>query len=72
MEKGNRIIFDQDGGIVHQTGEMSGDVLPHKEITALYHIDIDYGSIDYTKYNVVGIDTKSFEPILEPINSEGE
>ncbi|HEK8705067.1 TPA: hypothetical protein STU26_003715, partial [Clostridioides difficile] len=47
MERGNRIIYDQTGKILLQTGEATGDVLEHDEITELHCIDIEYGSIDY-------------------------
>ncbi|OAO79813.1 hypothetical protein [Anoxybacillus flavithermus] len=67
MKIGNRIIFDQDGEIVYQTGEMQGGVLPRKEITELHHIDIDFGAIDYTKYRIVKIDIATKQPILEEI-----
>lgn len=67
MKVGNRIIFDQDGEIVFQTGEMQGDVLPRKEITSLDYIDLEYGEIDYTKYRIVGVNVETRQPILEEI-----
>lgn len=67
MEIGNRIIFDQDGEIIFQTGEMQGDVLPRKEITSLDYIDLEYGEIDYTKYRIVGVNVETRQPILEEI-----
>lgn len=70
MQLGNRIFYNQDGEILFEQGEMQGDVLPRKEITAVYHLDIEYGAIDYTKYKIVGIDTSTLQPILE--NTEGE
>lgn len=67
MKIGNRIIFDQDGEIIYQTGEMQGDVLPRKEITNLGYIDLNYGEIDYTKYRIIGVDVATKQPILEEI-----
>lgn len=67
MQIGNRVIYDQNGKIVFQTGEIQGDVLPRKEITELNYIDLEYGEIDYSKYRIVGIDVETKEPILEEI-----
>ena len=41
MQIGNRIIYDQDGQIIYQIGEMQGDVLPRKDITELNYIDLE-------------------------------
>ncbi|MDV9231042.1 hypothetical protein RZ898_009780 [Clostridioides difficile] len=67
MERGNRIICDQTGKILLQTGEATGDILEHDEITELHFVDIPYGSIDYTKNRIIGINIETKEPILEEI-----
>ncbi|MBJ8629129.1 hypothetical protein I5366_19690, partial [Clostridioides difficile] len=67
MERGNRIIYDQSGKIWLQTGEATGDVLEHDTITELHCIDIPYGSIDYTKNRIIGINIETKQPILEEI-----
>ncbi|HBG1718752.1 hypothetical protein ACRVX5_19130 [Clostridioides difficile] len=67
MNRANRIIYDQTGKILLQTGEATGDVLEHDTITKLYYIDIEYGSIDYTKNRIIGINIETKEPILEEI-----
>lgn len=64
MQVGNRIIFDQDGEIVFQTGEMSGDVLERKEITALNFVDLPYGAIDHSTHGIASIDVATQQPIL--------
>ncbi|WP_131745059.1 hypothetical protein, partial [Clostridioides difficile] len=50
-----------------QTGEATGDILEHDEITELHFVDIPYGSIDYTKNRITGINIETKEPILEEI-----
>lgn len=70
MQLGNRIIFDQSGEIVFQTGEMEGDVLPRKNITSLDYIDLDFGAVDLTKKRIVSIDPVSKKPVLEDIQVE--
>ncbi|WP_077727182.1 hypothetical protein, partial [Clostridioides difficile] len=50
-----------------QTGEATGDILEHDEITELHFVDIPYGSVDYTKSRIVGINIETKEPILEEI-----
>ncbi|SJW51996.1 Uncharacterised protein [Clostridioides difficile] len=65
MNRANRIIYDQTGKILLQTGEATGDVLKHDTITELHCIDIEYGSIDYTKNRITGINIETKQPILE-------
>ncbi|MDO0131855.1 hypothetical protein KLN18_12260 [Clostridioides difficile] len=67
MDRGNRVIYNQDGKIIFQTGEATGDVLEHDEITELHCIDVEYGSIDYTKNRIIGINIETKQPILEEI-----
>lgn len=67
MERGNRIICDQTGKILLQTGEATGDILEHDEITELHFVDIPYGSIDYTRNRIIGINIETKEPISEEI-----
>lgn len=50
-----------------ETGEATGDILEHDEITELHFVDIPYGSVDYTKSRIVGINIETKEPILEEI-----
>ncbi|MDE3610921.1 hypothetical protein PV526_11810, partial [Clostridioides difficile] len=65
MDRANRIICDQTGKILLQTGEATGDILEHDEITELHFVDIPYGSIDYTRNRIIGINIETKEPILE-------
>ncbi|HBG3858539.1 TPA: hypothetical protein KQF48_001698 [Clostridioides difficile] len=67
MNRANRIICDQTGKILLQTGEATGDILEHDKITELHFVDIPYGSVDYTKSRIVGINIETKEPILEEI-----
>lgn len=67
MNRGNRIIYDDLGKIWLQTGEATGDILPHNEIIKLSYIDIEYGSIDYSKQYVESINVKTKEPVIKNI-----
>lgn len=67
MNVPNRVIYDQTGRIIFETGESCGDVLPHNKITELHYIDVEYGSIDYTRNRIVGINIETKEPVLEEI-----
>ncbi|EGT5564398.1 TPA: hypothetical protein KRH68_000825 [Clostridioides difficile] len=67
MNRANRIIYDQTGKILLQTGEATGDILEHDTITELHYIDVEYGNIDYTKNRITGINIETKEPILEEI-----
>ena len=68
LQVGNRIIFDQDGEIIFQLGEMQGDVLPRKEITSLDYIDLEYGEVDFSTQRIVGVDLETRRPILEVVS----
>ncbi|MGC8431340.1 hypothetical protein ACP3U7_17990 [Clostridioides difficile] len=67
MDRANRIIYDQTGKILLQTGEATGDILEHDTITELHYIDVEYGSIDYTRNRIIGINIETKEPISEEI-----
>ncbi|WP_077727335.1 hypothetical protein, partial [Clostridioides difficile] len=41
--------------------------LEHDTITELHYIDVEYGSIDYTRNRIIGINIETKEPILEEI-----
>lgn len=69
MQIGNRVIFDQDGRIIFQTGEMEGDV-SHEDITSLDFVDLEYGEIDLTKYRIVSVNPTTKQPVLEEISVE--
>ncbi|NJJ35339.1 hypothetical protein GSQ51_03630 [Clostridioides difficile] len=67
MERGNRIIYDQTGKIWLQTGEAIGDISEHDVITKLNYLDIEFGSIDYSKQYIESINPVTKEPILKDI-----
>ncbi|EQJ93929.1 TPA: hypothetical protein KOB80_003228 [Clostridioides difficile] len=67
MNRANRIIYDQTGKILLQTGEATGDVLPHDSITELSFLDVEYGSIDYSKQYIESINSTTKELILKEI-----
>lgn len=67
MSRANRIIYDQTGKILLQTGEATGDVLEHDTITELHYIDVEYGNIDYSKQYIESINPITKEPILKDI-----
>ncbi|HBH3652815.1 TPA: hypothetical protein KSK13_003479 [Clostridioides difficile] len=67
MERGNRIIYNQDGKILLQTGESEGDVLEHDVITELNFIDVEFGSIDYSKQYIESINPVTKEPVIKDI-----
>ncbi|HFL2491475.1 TPA: hypothetical protein ACG3HD_001941 [Clostridioides difficile] len=67
MKRGNRIIYDQTGKILLQTGEAIGDVLPHDIITELSFLDVEFGSIDYSKQYIESINPVTKEPVIKDI-----
>nr|UWI48516.1 hypothetical protein NZ312_10355 [Clostridioides difficile] len=67
MNKANRIIYDQTGKIWLQTGEAAGDIQDFTTVTELNFIDVEYGSIDYTKQYIKSINPVTKEPVLKNI-----
>ncbi|MCW0603538.1 hypothetical protein OKR38_18565 [Clostridioides difficile] len=67
MNRNNRIIYDQTGRIWLQTGEATGDIKEWAEITELNFLDIEYGSIDYSKQYIESINPLTKEPIIKDI-----
>ncbi|HCQ5967429.1 hypothetical protein LW316_10490 [Clostridioides difficile] len=67
MNRNNRIIYDQTGRIWLQTGEATGDIKEWGEITELNFLDIEYGSIDYSKQYIESINPITKEPVLKNI-----
>ena len=67
--RANRIIFNNaTGNIIAMTGEARGNSLtPHEKISSLGYVDLEYGSIDYSKYYIKGINVRTRQPILEEI-----
>lgn len=65
IKVGWRIIYDQDGDIIHMQGEYAGDMLPRKELTQINYLDLEYGAVDLMKYDIVGVDVTTNKPILE-------
>lgn len=43
MKLGNRIYFNQNGQVIHVTGECQGDVIPRLENEIVSYIDLEYG-----------------------------
>ncbi|EAA0001159.1 TPA: hypothetical protein P1J70_002646 [Clostridioides difficile] len=63
MNRNNRIIYDQTGKIWLQTGEAIGDIQELSEITELNFIDVEFGSIDYSKQYI-----ESINPVTKELN----
>lgn len=71
VKRGNRLIYSTTTGkIVHQTGEAKGDILPHDDWGELSYIEVPYGSIDYTKMYISGVDLKTKRAIVKTIEVE--
>jgi len=66
MQLDNRVIYNtRTGTIIYQTGEATGDVVPHETDVQLAYLDIPYGSLDYSKFYVQRIDEDGNSVIKE-------
>ncbi|MBP3930388.1 MAG: hypothetical protein J6D47_12605 [Peptostreptococcaceae bacterium] len=62
---GNRIIFDNNGNILLQMGEIEGYIPDREPIEKIDYIDLEYGSIDYTTHYIESINVETKEPIIK-------
>ena len=73
MQVGNRIYYSTStGNILFIAGEINNAESQRDPDEVVEFIDIDYGSIDYTKNMIVGVDTVKKKVILQPIENEQE
>lgn len=77
MNLDNRVIYNKvTGAVIYQTGEATGDVVPHDLEVDLAFVDIPFGSIDYSKFYVQRIDEvgnpviKEYPRDLSPVEIE--
>ena len=70
MPVGNRIYHNQHGRILFIAGEINEADTPRDENEIVSFIDVEYGSIDYYKTMIVGVDVEKKTVILEPIETE--
>ncbi|WP_227826933.1 hypothetical protein, partial [Clostridioides sp. ZZV15-6383] len=55
------------GKIIFQTGEATGNVLEHDAITELHYLDVEFGSIDYSKQYIESINPITKELVIRDI-----
>ncbi|WP_334300201.1 hypothetical protein [Clostridioides difficile] len=60
-------MYDQTGNIWLQTGEATGDIQEWSKITELNFLDVEFGSIDYSKQYIESINPVTKEPIIKDI-----
>ena len=62
---GNRIIFDNNGNILLQMGEIEGYIPDREPIEKIDYIDLEFGSIDYTTHYIESINVETKEPVIK-------
>ncbi|MGG2053114.1 hypothetical protein ABFY48_01855 [Lysinibacillus pakistanensis] len=71
MEVGNRVYYiESTGQILCTGGEINNADKARDANESIKFIDLEYGSIDYTKNMIVGIDLETKTPILQPIEND--
>lgn len=70
MHLDNRVTYNKlTGTVFYQTGEATGDVVPHETDVQLAYLDIPYGSLDYSKSYVQRIDAEG-KPVIKEYAKE--
>lgn len=67
MNRGNLIIYDSKGTIWSQTGEASGDILPHEYPIGIPYIVVPYGSTEGKRIVSVDVTKTPHEVVVEGI-----
>lgn len=72
MKLGNRIYFNQNGQVIHVTGECQGDVIARLENEVISYIDLDYG--DKTIENAIEwhIDLENKKIVVDKLREKAE
>lgn len=70
MDRGNLVIYDLEGKIILQTGEASGDVLPHTYPSGIPYIELPYGTMKTKRLVSIDVSADPHEPIFEEIQRE--
>lgn len=67
MQRGNLVIYDNNGKVWYQSGEAEGDVLEHELPVGLPHKVIPFGTMAVSK--ISHVDIKNDEVVLIPIEA---
>lgn len=68
MQRGNLIIYDEEGTVISQTGDAMGDILPHTYPVGVPYVELEYGAyaIEFANSRLIGINVETKEPMFEP------
>lgn len=74
MQLGNRIICNQHGEILSQSGEIEGAVLSRPSVDTTHVIDLEFGEINYRTHYISHIDMDTMRPVVvaKPIRETAE
>lgn len=73
LQVGNRVYYNPSSkNILFIAGEIHNAESQRDPDEVVEFIDIPFGSIDYTKNMIVGVDTENKKVILQPIENEQE
>lgn len=67
MDRGNLILYDNTGKIFKETGESSGDVLPHEYPEGIPYMEVPYGSTEGKRIISVDVSKTPHKLITEDI-----
>lgn len=67
MQRGNLIIYDNNGKIWSQTGDAEGDVKPHVYPVGLPYIELPFGKTKDKKIISVDVSVKPHKIVTEDI-----
>jgi len=70
MQRGNLIIYDNEGRIWYQSGEAEGDVLPHEYPVGLPYMEIPFGTMRNKRLIRIDTTVEPHQPIFEDIEIE--
>lgn len=70
MQRGNLVVYDLNGKVWYESGEASGDILPHEYPNGLPYLELPYGTMETHRIVSVDVSKSPHEPILEEITRQ--
>ena len=67
MQYGNLIVYDNDGVIWYQSGEMEGDLAPRTYPGGLNYIELPFGAMAGKRVVSVDVSGETHVPVFEDI-----
>ena len=67
MQRGNLVIYDEEGKIWYQSGEAEGDILPHEYPVGIPYMELPFGTMATKRLIRIDTSVEPHEPVFEEL-----